>query len=591
MVIDGAGSCGLMVRNPVQAQTETLAQHATEAGRAKILIVDDRPENLIALEAILDPLGQDVVRANSGLEALKHVLTDDFAVILLDVQMPDIDGFETAEMIKTRERSRHIPIIFITAINKDASYIFKGYMMGAVDYLAKPFDPDVLRSKVAVFVDLYLKGEEVKRQAELLRQGELREIEQQRRESEAEVERRHLAQLAESTVRLTEFKATLDATLDAVCLFDPKSLRYFYANNGALSQLGYTEAEMYNLTPVEIFGDLDEELFREMLAPLIGGQALSHKFESFHVGKDGASVPVDVIIQLVSPPALPARFVCIARDITERKLAEAKLEELYTREKRIAEVLQRSLLREQTEDRFGALNVAHVYQPAWDEASVGGDYFDVFRLDDTRVALIVGDVAGKGLQAAARTAETKYALRAFLRESCDPSDALRRLNRVLCDGQRLEANTESFICLTLAVVNTASGEASVVVAGMEPPILVHRDGIVEPIATSGLPLGIMDIGGYTMCSVRMVPGDFLLIVTDGIIEARSGDDLFGHERLSRYAGELAYCDSVAKIGDAVLSEVRTFTGGTLHDDVCLLVAKYEGTTDKNDHSEADKGDV
>ncbi|HJP58905.1 MAG TPA: response regulator, partial [Gemmatimonadaceae bacterium] len=119
--------------------------------RVNILLVDDRPENLLALEAILEPLGQKLVRATSGPEALKRVLAGDFATILLDVQMPDINGFEVAEIIKSRERSRTIPIIFLSAINKEEAYVFKGYSMGAVDYVFKPFNPDVLRMKVAVF--------------------------------------------------------------------------------------------------------------------------------------------------------------------------------------------------------------------------------------------------------------------------------------------------------------------------------------------------------------------------------------------------------------------------------------------------------
>ena len=125
--------------------------------RVNLLLVDDRPENLLALEAILEPLNQDLIRADSGPEALRKVLATDFAAILLDVQMPGMNGFEVAEIIKSRERSRTIPIIFLSAINKEDAYVFKGYSMGAVDYVFKPFNPDVLRSKVAVFVDLYLK--------------------------------------------------------------------------------------------------------------------------------------------------------------------------------------------------------------------------------------------------------------------------------------------------------------------------------------------------------------------------------------------------------------------------------------------------
>lgn len=130
-----------------------------------ILLVDDHPENLLALDAILDHLGQNLVKAHSGEEALRCLLQQDFAVILLDVQMPGMDGFETAKLIRNRERSRYTPIIFLTAFNTSDTMVFKGYSLGAVDYLFKPIEPEILVSKVTVFVELFKKTEEVKRQA------------------------------------------------------------------------------------------------------------------------------------------------------------------------------------------------------------------------------------------------------------------------------------------------------------------------------------------------------------------------------------------------------------------------------------------
>lgn len=145
--------------------------------RVNILLVDDRPENLVALKAILHDLGQNLVEARSGREALKQLLEKEFAVILLDVMMPDMDGFETARLIREREKSRHTPIIFVTAMFTDDTHAFKGYSVGAVDYIMKPFVPDILRSKVAVFIDLFKKTEEVKRQSEIIREIEQREYE------------------------------------------------------------------------------------------------------------------------------------------------------------------------------------------------------------------------------------------------------------------------------------------------------------------------------------------------------------------------------------------------------------------------------
>jgi signal transduction histidine kinase len=133
-----------------------------------ILLVDDRQENLLALEAALSYFGQNLIKANSGREALRLLLDQEFAVILLDVHMPEMDGFETAALIRERERSQNTPIIFLTAMHKGEGQVFRGYSLGAVDYIFKPFVPEILKAKVAVFIELYKKTEEIKRQAELL---------------------------------------------------------------------------------------------------------------------------------------------------------------------------------------------------------------------------------------------------------------------------------------------------------------------------------------------------------------------------------------------------------------------------------------
>jgi signal transduction histidine kinase len=191
----------------------------SEPSRAKILLVDDREENLIALGAVLEPLDEVLVRTTSGRGALRHLLLDDFAVILLDAQMPDMDGFETAELIRQREHNRHTPIIFVTAYSRDRDNVFQGYSVGAVDYITKPYDPDILRSKVRVFVELYKRGEEIKRQQELISQSELREAERRRQEEVWQLEQEHMhrltseleARVSERTAQLVEANEELEA--------------------------------------------------------------------------------------------------------------------------------------------------------------------------------------------------------------------------------------------------------------------------------------------------------------------------------------------------------------------------------------------
>ncbi|HET9452416.1 MAG TPA: response regulator, partial [Aggregicoccus sp.] len=171
---------------------------------ASILMVDDHASNLLALEAALAPLGQRLVRATSGEDALRAALREEFACILLDVHMGGgMDGFETARILKTRERSRHTPILFLTGTVQDRGFLHRAYEYGAVDYLLKPFDPDVLLAKVKVFTDLYLLRERVKRfeREEAARE----EAERQRARLEATIaQMQQLAQERERALKLRD---------------------------------------------------------------------------------------------------------------------------------------------------------------------------------------------------------------------------------------------------------------------------------------------------------------------------------------------------------------------------------------------------
>src|ERR1700742_681293 len=134
---------------------------ATNGERASILLVDDMEDNLVALEAVLGSLNEPLVRARSGEEAMKALLRRRFAVVLLDIRMPGMDGFETAANIKRLDQTKDVPIIFLTGAEEDAGYAFRGYATGAADYLTKPFDPWVLRAKVNVFLELHRKNQQL----------------------------------------------------------------------------------------------------------------------------------------------------------------------------------------------------------------------------------------------------------------------------------------------------------------------------------------------------------------------------------------------------------------------------------------------
>ncbi len=229
--------------------------------QAEILLVDDDPKTLLAMEAMLGEVGGTLITARSGREALLKLLARDFAVILLDVQMPDLDGFETAELIRERDKSRHTPIIFLTAYNQNDRAMLRGYALGAVDFMFKPIVPEILRSKVQVFVDLQRKTHELARQARLIREAEAREHarllaeERQRWEADnlrAQMERERAA--AADVARKAEELARAVADRDAAA-------RALVQSNARLALLSDTANRLLTgQRPHELLDELFERL-------------------------------------------------------------------------------------------------------------------------------------------------------------------------------------------------------------------------------------------------------------------------------------------------------------------------------------------
>jgi PAS domain S-box-containing protein len=393
-----------------------------------ILVVEDRPADRTALRAMLTTPEYTLVEASSGPEALRKLLTSDFAVLLLDVVMPEMSGFEVATMVRQRERTASLPIIFMTGEGSDVAFVYRGYRTGAVDYLIKPLVPEIVRAKVAVFVELYRQRRllvEAEHQNSELRIAELRlaserhyrqlaetvpdiiwmanadgkvdylnqrwfeytgvsaeqsssagwrpalhpddaapidgawnesirtgcsfEMQARLRASDgsyrwhlarAVAERRPGAQIVcwlgtftdiEDQKRieevLSEFKGTLDAVLDAVLIFHPVTLEMQYVNRGASLLTNRSQRELLALRPFDLLVDFDEQRFREFLAPVREGADSVVSAELLWHRRGAVDVPVDASFQLVLIDG--TRIVCIARDATERRLAELEREQLY----------------------------------------------------------------------------------------------------------------------------------------------------------------------------------------------------------------------------------------------------------------------
>jgi PAS domain S-box-containing protein len=268
---------------------------AASAIKPKILLVDDTPENLISLEAALDSLDADLVSAHSGKEALRFLLEDNFAAILLDVKMPDMDGFETAELIRSRPRSRNTPILFLTGYRNE-EHLFRGYDLGAVDFLFKPIVPEVLRSKVTVFIEL-------SRNAELLR--------------------RQAAALSEQTAALEkterQFRSLLEAAPDAmvICREDGGIV---LVNSRTEALFGYGREELLGRQMGLLVPDWKyEHPDTEFGVP--AAESFGTAYELYALRRDGTRFPVEISL---SPLEIDEGLLITTalRDITERIRAE-----------------------------------------------------------------------------------------------------------------------------------------------------------------------------------------------------------------------------------------------------------------------------
>jgi PAS domain S-box-containing protein len=283
----------------------------TKDQKVNILLVDDHPENLLALEAILESLGQNLVKATSGEAALKCLLDQDFAVILLDVQMPRMDGFETAELIRTRPKNQQTPIIFLTAFHKNEQFMFKGYAVGAVDYMIKPFPAEILKYKVSVFINIFKTNAQIKQQKQLVDSINL--------ELQNEIKKhRRTTKLLE--IKQGEFEAIFESIPDAIILAD-LNLKIMMCNPAFTTLFGYESAEAINQDYQIIWKNN-----KISLTTVLNNIDNLRSYEMVYFRKNGEKFIGDTINTLVKDAdGNTIGLLGIIRDITSRKRSEEEI--------------------------------------------------------------------------------------------------------------------------------------------------------------------------------------------------------------------------------------------------------------------------
>ncbi|WP_049684009.1 PAS domain S-box protein [Peribacillus loiseleuriae] len=298
-------------------EIETTSNETTSP-KVNILMVDDYPKNLLALEAVLNSSEYNLVSARSGEEALKCVLKQDFAVILLDVQMPGLDGFETAKLIKEREKSKYISIIFITAISQTTEHVLRGYSLGAVDYIFKPFHPETLKMKVQEFVKIYQNHDRMKLQSDLRRQSELQVVNEQLERTTFDLRKNEaLARVIGETL------------LDTIITFDVHG--YILSVNPAVKDMfGYSMEELLGQYVINLLPEVkynNEESTPLQMKALRDSEGKLLEAIAFH--KNEGAFPVDIQIGEATIDDEHI-YVLSIRDITTRKKADSEKKQQYT---------------------------------------------------------------------------------------------------------------------------------------------------------------------------------------------------------------------------------------------------------------------
>ncbi len=595
-----------MSSSPWRADLEAEVSAAAR-GAAAILLVDDHRANLTALEATLAPLGHKLVKAASGEEALRLALEEDFAAVLMDVRMPGMSGLEATSLLRKQARHQRTPVILMTAAEGEQDEVLDAYAHGAVDYLKKPYSPAVVRSKVSVFVDLFLAREQVRRQATLLQarelallQGTLREHEQALRETEAEKEL--FFQLAPDMFAVTDLEA-----------------RFRRVNPAFPKTLGWAAQELDQKPLLELVHPEDVADAREKLREL--GRGLSTvRFETRYRCKDGSHKWLSW-----AATAVLARGLCYAaaRDITQEKQAEQALERALTRESsaRADAEEQKRVLRLLVEQSGDAIIMAdehgmlRVFNPEAErqhgvtqqevQAKDWARTFGLYRLDGTPLTLeetpLHRAVRGENVRGAEWLVRRPDGSQRILAGTASP---LRRhdgsaaggvliardeTERRLAEAQRIQRSRHNALFGDVGLTLTEPAETSQVLQSCVEAIVRHLDAafariwllneadqVLELCASAGLythtnglharvPVGQLKIG--------LIARERAPHVTNQVL----GDPRVGNQEWAKKEGMVAFAGYPLLIGERLIGVLAMFSRKVLTEEAVQTLERVAAT--------------
>ena len=549
------------------ADAPTPAMSDVPPNSLSVLIVDDDECSLASLGAVLEPLEQRIVSVRSGQQALRCLLEDEFAVVLLDMRMPGLDGVETARYISARARTRHIPIIFLTAYGEDVEQAFRAYAAGAVDYVVKPFNPEVLRSKVAVFLQLHHARRQQLHETRARAEAEAVASTVRKLQSFADAALAHL-ELDELLPELLQrIQAVLRANAAGVLLSDSdEGLPTLVTHDG--SSCARTQP-----APAELLALLDATLHGEPLT-------LSDSLDPTALGRELGRLDLRSLI--AAPLSTHGRvlgsiFVC-ARDggsfaaneeillglCAERAAIAVEHARSFDRERGLVELLQRHLLPDHLPGIPG-IELAASYRPSERVARVGGDWYDAVLLPHGGVGIAIGDVVGHGVGAAAVMSELRSALRAYvMADALSPAAALTSLNALAA-----QTHKEMVATLLYMVIDPDAGEVRFASAGHPPPLLVTADGTARYLEhRNAPPLGVAMHSRFQDSAAEFGAGATIVLYTDGVVERRDEVLDAGLKRLQD-----AVLDGPKELDALCSGLLHLALGSGVSDDAALLAVR------------------